>query len=57
VIDGSGMYSLAAARRAASVELGVAAGDQIALSMITDGSPGAATSPVSIRLGTTRPAG
>jgi S-adenosyl-L-methionine hydrolase (adenosine-forming) len=55
VVDGSGMYTLATARRSAAEELLIAAGDQVAVAPLDDTqvAPGV-TSPVSIRLGATR---
>ena len=52
VIDGSGMYTLALARRSAAAELLLSATDQVTLSPVDGNQPGAViSSPVSIRLG------
>ena len=48
VIDASGMLSLALDRRSAAEELGIAAGDMVVLSPLTDGPPGV-TTPVTLR--------
>jgi S-adenosylmethionine hydrolase len=54
VIDGSGMYTLALARRSAAAELLLSATDQVTLSPVDANQPGAViSSPVSIRLGST----
>lgn len=54
VIDGSGMYSLALARRSAAVELSLSPTDHVTLSPVDgDKSAALASSPVSIRLGST----
>jgi S-adenosyl-L-methionine hydrolase (adenosine-forming) len=58
VVDGSGMYTLATARRSAAEELLLAAGDQVTVAPVGDAQAAqAVTSPVSIRLGTTRAVG
>ncbi len=55
VVDGSGMFALATARRSAAEELLLAAGDQVTVAPVGDAQAAqAVTSPVSIRLGTTR---
>jgi S-adenosyl-L-methionine hydrolase (adenosine-forming) len=54
VVDGSGMYTLATARRSAAEELLLAAGDQVTVAPVCDAQAAqAVTSHVSIRLGTT----
>ena len=58
VVDGSGMYTLATARRSAAEELLLAAGDQVTVAPVGDAQAAqAVTSSVSIRLGTTRAVG
>jgi S-adenosylmethionine hydrolase len=52
VIDGSGMYTLALARRSAAAELLLSPTDQVTLSPVEGGNnAGGVSSPVSIRLG------
>lgn len=49
VVDGCGMLALVLDQRSAAMELGIGAGDQIALAPLTDAPPAGATIPISLR--------